>query len=141
LNVRHAEIADGESIRLLARDLGYPAEPDEMAARLARVLADPNQAVFVAEEPDGIVGFAYVYETATLLDQPRAEIGGLFVNPAFRRKGIGRLLMDTLEAWAREHGFHLVRVRSSLLRTEAHALYRSLGYECMKTAHVFTKTI
>lgn len=112
-----------------------------MAARLARVLADPNQAVFVAEEPDGVAGFAYVYETATLLDQPRAEIGGLFVNPAFRRKGIGRLLMDTLETWARERCLGLVRVRSSLLRTEAHALYRSLGYECMKTAHVFTKTI
>jgi len=61
-------------------------------------------------------------------NQPhRAEVRKLLVHPDFRRRGIARLLMEAIEAQARELGRSLLTLDT---RTGDHAepLYASLGY-------------
>jgi len=57
------------------------------------------------------------------------EIKRMYVRPAFRRRGIARRLLEALIRQARAGGFHIMRLDSTRFMKEAHALYRSLGFE------------
>jgi GNAT superfamily N-acetyltransferase len=55
----------------------------------------------------------------------RAWIHSLYVEPAFRRHGIGRRLTATITAWCREQGFEWVYLHAS---EQGRPLYESLGF-------------
>ena len=55
----------------------------------------------------------------------RAWIHSLYVEPSFRRRGIGRQLTSTITAWCREQGFEWVYLHSS---EQGRPLYESLGF-------------
>lgn len=74
------------------------------------------KAMYVAESDGKIVG------TASLQDD---HISGVFVARAFIKKGVGTMLMETVEKDAFTKGFHKVKLASSLT---AHAFYKKLGY-------------
>jgi predicted N-acetyltransferase YhbS len=48
--------------------------------------------------------------------------------PSSRGRGIGKALMHALAADLRAAGYHLLRLDSANFMTEAHALYRSVGF-------------
>lgn len=56
----------------------------------------------------------------------RAWIHSVYVEPSFRRRGIGRQLTQTIIAWCRERGFEWVYLHAS---DEGRPLYESLGFE------------
>lgn len=55
----------------------------------------------------------------------RAWIHSLYVEPAFRRRGIGRQLTETITRWCREQGFEWVYLHAS---EQGRPLYESLGF-------------
>jgi ribosomal protein S18 acetylase RimI-like enzyme len=57
-----------------------------------------------------------------------AEVKSMYVAPAARERGIGRSLLERLEAIAADHGCRATRLDTALHMTAAIALYRSLGY-------------
>ena len=67
------------------------------------------------------------------------EIIALVISSTHRRKGIGRQLVRKAEEWifAREKK---IRVRSNILRDEAHSFYQALGYTPSKTQTLYIKT-
>jgi ribosomal protein S18 acetylase RimI-like enzyme len=59
----------------------------------------------------------------------QAEVLRVRVHPARRRRGMGRALMDGLEARAAELGFAELHLDTTIEQPEAIAFYRRLGYE------------
>lgn len=57
-----------------------------------------------------------------------AEIKRMYVEPAHRRVGAGRAIIDHLVAAADQAGYARIRLDSSDFMTAAHALYRSRGF-------------
>ncbi len=57
-----------------------------------------------------------------------AEVKRLYVPPAHRRRGIGRRLATAVVAQARAAGCGTLRLDSPTYMTDAHALYRALGF-------------
>jgi GNAT superfamily N-acetyltransferase len=57
------------------------------------------------------------------------EIRRLYVRPAFRGKGIGRTLMETLIAEAGQIGYTTLRLHTTSFMNEAQALYHALGFK------------
>lgn len=57
------------------------------------------------------------------------EIKRMYVRPDFRRKGIGRCLLQTIIQEAQEIGFLKLRLDTALYAKEAQALYRHLGFQ------------
>jgi DNA-binding MarR family transcriptional regulator/GNAT superfamily N-acetyltransferase len=57
-----------------------------------------------------------------------AEIKRMWIAPRARGLGLGRRLLETLEACARDGGARIARIETSAVLTEALALYRSTGW-------------
>lgn len=57
-----------------------------------------------------------------------AEIKRMYVRPQGRGSGVGRALLQRLVDAARSEGYRVVRLESLCFMTEAHALYRSMGF-------------
>jgi len=57
-----------------------------------------------------------------------AELKRMYVRPIFRRQGIGRLLVNESIKAVRELGYAILRLDSAGFMSEAHALYRSVGF-------------
>jgi GNAT superfamily N-acetyltransferase len=140
VEVREATDADAAAIARLTVELGYAAEPGEVARRLADLPAGHH--VFVAVDPAGApVGWVHVNRSVSIQSGPRAEIGGLVVAAGWRGRGVGSALMDRAEAWAREHGLAAVVLRSNVRRAGAHEFYQGRGYDRVKTSVVFRRDL
>jgi GNAT superfamily N-acetyltransferase len=140
--IRPVEPRDGPALIRLAEALGYPSTAEQIRARLARIAADPEHAVFVAENSDGqVIGWVHVFISKLLESDPRAEIGGLVADPAVRRQGVGRALMQHAEAWSCARGLKVVSLRTNIKRADAHHFYESLGYAPAKTQHNYRKQL
>jgi putative acetyltransferase len=62
------------------------------------------------------------------LDAGIAEVKRMFVRSKFRRRGISRTILSTLETIAREKGCSTLRLETGTEQPESLALYRSAGY-------------
>lgn len=56
------------------------------------------------------------------------NIMGIAVSSNFRKMGIGKALLDSVEHWARDTGASGVRLVSGATRTGAHEFYHHCGY-------------
>jgi GNAT superfamily N-acetyltransferase len=140
--IRLARAEDAERIAILCQQLGYPASQEEVRRRLNQIQQDEQHAVYVAELPDRrMVGWVHVHVCQLLVADPQAEVGGLVVDEGYRRCGVGRLLMQQAEQWAREKGCWAVCLRSNVVRKDAHAFYEGIGYSNVKTSMVFRKAL
>ena len=140
--VRPMRAGDAEAVAGLSGELGYPATAAAILSRFGCIVDRADAQVFVAQAADGaIVGWVHVYGAYLLESDPHAEVGGLVVTEAVRGQRVGTALMLAAEAWATEHGYGSVRVRSRIARAEAHRFYEHLGYSRLKTQHAFRKAI
>jgi GNAT superfamily N-acetyltransferase len=141
MNTRAARMEDAPAVAALVAQLGYEAAPDEVGDRLTRVLARADQRFIVAEAAGRLLGWVHVELTEYVESGTFAVIGGLVVDRAHRRQGIGAALMAEAEAWARQQGCSVMRLWSSTTRTPAHRFYAGLGYEQVKTQYSFVKAL
>ena len=69
-----------------------------------------------------------------------AIVYNLYTEPAHRRRGLARRLMNTIHAWAGDHGITSVALNAS---RDGQPLYESMGYQVTPTPMMFyplTKT-
>ncbi|MGO9308058.1 MAG: GNAT family N-acetyltransferase [Spirochaetia bacterium] len=58
-----------------------------------------------------------------------AEMKRMYVRPSFRRRGIGKALVQQTIETTRKRDFAVLRLDSAEFMHDAHALYRSFGFE------------
>jgi len=149
MRIRAMTASDVEQVATLCGQLGYPNTAADVAARFDALAARPPNAVLVAEDARHdagtggavILGWVHVQEVLTLETGPWADLGGLVVRDSARGRGVGRLLVRAAEEWAIHRGYPEMRVRSNVIRAEAHEFYRHLGYEVVKTQLNFRKAL
>ena len=139
--IRRAADHDIDAIVRLAAQLHGATELDGMPARLKRIMDQATHAVFVAENESGPCGFAAAEHRLLLPFGEWVELMSLVVDEASRRHGFGAQLVAAVEAWAARRGVARVLVRSSVTRDAAHAFYPDLGYDLLKTQHVYAKAL
>ena len=135
-------IEDAASVARLATQLGYPSTAAQIERRFHALDESPDARALVAQSQDGtVLGWIHVYGTRHLESDPGAEIGGLVVDEAARGQGVGSALMTSAEAWAKERGYDVVRIRTNVVRLEAHEFYKSRGYQVTKSQYRLGKSL
>ncbi len=99
-----AVVADGASVGYLP-----PLEIEDARAYWASVIR-PGNVLLIAERGDQIVGTAQLELAMRLNGRHRAEVNKVLVHPDCQRQGIGRRLMDEIDAIARREGRTLLHL-------------------------------
>jgi len=139
--IRSPRAADIHEINALLGQLGYPIDVDTLRGRLAGILDSGDHLFLVADFDSHCVGWIHAAVCDYIDSGPFVVIGGLVVDKAHRGRGVGKLLMQRAEGWARDRGLSVVRVWSSEPRKEAHDFYARLGYTHIKTHFAFAKSL
>ena len=140
--IRAARNYDAQAIAELGDQLGYSANRQQIATRLAGIESEPSSRVLVAEDASGrVIGWLHVAARTQLTEDACAEILGLVVDESARSNGIGALLVRAAEEWARSNGCVTVRVRSRDTRERAHRFYERAGFARVKTQVVLHKPL
>jgi len=104
-------------------------------------IRDGNEHAFYAQynKSDSIKHIVVCYENEIAVacgafkqyDEGTVEIKRMFVLPEFRGKGIGLLVLNELEKWARENNFSESILETGKKQEEAIRLYEKAGYTCI----------
>jgi putative acetyltransferase len=97
---------------------------DQEIASLPGAYAPPRGILLLAEADEQAAGCVALRP----LDPLVCEMKRLFVRPAWRGQGLGRLLCEALISEAQDLGYASMRLDTVPRMTEATALYRSLGF-------------
>ena len=139
MEIRDARPDDSPAIADLLGQLGYPAAPEAVAARLPRQ-RDAGDRILVAEVDGRVVGLADLHVSPSLeYDEPVGKLAALVVDEAHRRDGIGHALVEAMEAEARARGCAVFFLTTAEPRADAHAFYERVGLEY--TGRRYTKTL
>ena len=111
------ELEDGFDVRrdVFIEEQGV-SEAEEMDGR------DDDAAQFVAYDEDYPVGTARVREP----DDGVGKVERVAVREQYRRRGVGRAIMDRIETWADERGFEKLKLHA---QTRVEEFYANMGYE------------
>jgi len=110
-------LADGFDVRrdVFIEEQGV-SEAEEMDGR------DDEAAQFVAYDDDYPVGTARVREP----DDGVGKVERVAVREQYRRRGVGKAIMQRVESWANDHGLERLKLHA---QTHVEAFYADLGYE------------
>ena len=137
--VRDARPDDAPQIVTLLRYLGHPIDAQEVVENLAR-LAQLGETPLVAVDGPDIIGLVGFHSTITVHRVTAVgRITVLVVSEAAHGRGVGRVLVESVEERLRGSGCKLIEVTSNNKRSDAHRFYEHLGYE--KTSSRFMKRL
>jgi GNAT superfamily N-acetyltransferase len=109
----------------------YKSPSDLEAARkfLQARFQKGDSIIFVVSSDGRIVGFTQLYPSFSSVSMKRVWIlNDLFVEPAYRRKGVAKLLLSAAENFARETEAIRIILTTQICNITAQSLYESLGY-------------
>jgi GNAT superfamily N-acetyltransferase len=142
MTIRRIRETDAAVIAGLNAQLGYPASEAQVAERTKAMAGSANDTVLVAASDDGkAIGWIHLRASASLHNDPTAEIYGMVVDAKYRSRGVGSQLIAAAEEWARAMGFGSMRVRSNASRKDAHRFYERAGFQLTKTSLTFQKSL
>ena len=140
--IRNIRLADAKDIRDISEfSLGYNATEAVTERQIAKLLADKQHFIRVYEDDTthNVNGFIHAEAYELLFKAPGFNILALAVGSEHQHKGIGKQLMQAVEAEAAVRNYRFIRLNSGEQRTEAHAFYEHCGYSCTKLQKRFIK--
>jgi GNAT superfamily N-acetyltransferase len=130
IEIRACTPYDAVAVSTLLDELGYTAsirQVTEHIRELGKTGADP---IFLAVADSQVLGLLAAHLCRMLqYASPVVRVTALVVDRRARRRGVGKLLMERVEQIGSAAGCEFVELTSAMDRKEAHAFYRSIGYE------------
>jgi GNAT superfamily N-acetyltransferase len=137
--IRPATLADADVLvhhRIaMFTDMGVPLDADALApafrAWLGELMPAGSYRAWLAETADGAVAGGGGITVIPWPPGPRyvgdrlAFVYNVYTEPAHRRRGIARLVMDAIHAWCREEGITSMALNAS---RDGQPLYKAMGY-------------
>jgi len=108
----------------LGSGFNVKAKVDEDMAELW-VFSPPLGRIILANANENLARIGCLKKTGEQV----GEIKRMYVRPFFRRRGIGRRLLETLIDEAKMMNCRTLRLESEWFMEEAHSLYRSFGFK------------
>ncbi len=126
MTVRRATPADLAAIQAIAR-AAYAIYVERMGREPAPIVADFASQIAAGQvhvlDAAGVAGYAVIYRRGDHL-----HLENVAVDPARQGEGLGRRLLDFVEAEARRRGLAAIELYTNIHMTENQRLYPALGY-------------
>jgi ribosomal protein S18 acetylase RimI-like enzyme len=126
--------SDVQSIHAAALPWRFkPVDQGSYAKEVAAFLAKPEILVFIAEVAGDPAGYAHTetirrLETALTFAYEMILIQGISVRPAYRRRGVGAALIESVRAAGRELGIELIALDVWKFNDDAREFFRRQGF-------------
>lgn len=140
IKVRHIKPDDAEKYMKLYSKVDEETmfrlyEPNERKVSLAeqineiqQMINNDNSTIIVAEEGDELVGYLGAFGRSQNRVKHIVTIG-IAILQSHVGKGIGTMLFNELEVWAKKHNKHRLELTVMENNPNAYALYRKVGFE------------
>ena len=133
ISIRKVTAADIPQILELYNELSISDPPicEKQAAKTLEKSVQNDITYFVADDNGRIAATCFIAIIPAMKMQcaPIGFIENVVTHVDFRRRGIGRQVMQTAINYAKERGCFKVTLSSGIDRTEAHDFYKSLGFD------------
>jgi GNAT superfamily N-acetyltransferase len=136
--IRPAQLSDSEALFSLARAFAtsFTVKRSAFESAFAVLIHSPDAFVAVATDGERVVGYVLGFDHHTFYANGRvAWVEEIMVAEDGRRRGAGRLLMESFERWARTRQSKLI----ALATRRAAPFYLRLGYD--ESAAYFRKLL
>lgn len=95
-----------------------------------KFLDSSNSFIDLALVDKKIIGFiSYTIRTVIRYPKPIMEVEELYINPDYRKHGVGRKLMEHVLEYAKSVPCQYIFLASDIKREEAHEFYKALGFD------------
>lgn len=139
INIREIRANDYNDIYLLNQQLGYLYAVEKVKERIEYIRENTKDIILVAEKNNEVIGFIHGSPYELLYSDSLMNILGFIVKEKFRNIGVGNILIEKLECYAKENGYSGVRLVSGFDRLTAHRFYEKHGYFNRKDQKNFIK--
>ena len=118
-------------------DIFKPGFCRELRDRAGELMRDENSDILVAERDGVICGMASVEdlirpESAYCRERRTYYITEFGVDEAYRRRGVGRELLDFMRKDARDRGFFRMELDAWSFNADALAFYKAVGFQTFR---------
>jgi diamine N-acetyltransferase len=133
LNALFEEI-DEHHRKALPHVFRKPDGPARNKDFLFAILTDQNAVIFIAETQGRIIGLVHAYirqipEIPIRIPYRVGEVDNIIVKKEYRRRGVGRALMNMAHQWAGQTKLNRLELSVWDFNKGAQDFYRELGYE------------
>jgi GNAT superfamily N-acetyltransferase len=135
VNIRPARLADLESLvellqMLFKLEQDFEGNPSRQQQGLRMMLDNPNGCVMVAQGDGQVIGMCSgQLLISTAEGGPALLVEDVVVREPWRGRGVGRLLMEAISAWAKDKKVNRLQLLADRNNTPALEFYRCLGWQ------------
>jgi aminoglycoside 6'-N-acetyltransferase I len=144
MNIRDLTQDDFDSWSRMRDELYSGLDAAHHRREMEWILGSKEHAAFLAVDagrPAGLVEVSLRNVVDGCIGGPVGYLEGLYLEPDWRGKGLGRELLAHAEAWCRDRGCAHMATDAELDNPEAQAFYERLGFERKWTVVQFLKPL
>lgn len=129
--IRRATKNDADDIANLYRELNTLSPVSVLPERIEAVANSSNAHLLVCDDGGEIIATALVCLCQDVMfdNQPFALIENVVVSADYKREGIGKSIMDHIEAFCLEQDCSKIILQTSSENREARDFYTAMGYD------------
>jgi N-acetylglutamate synthase-like GNAT family acetyltransferase len=130
-HIRRATKSDAEAIATLYRELVPDAPISVLPERVDAIAQDANTHLLVCDDGGEILATALLClcQDAMFNRQPFAVVENVMVGADYQREGIGKSMMDCIEAFCLEQDCSKIMLLTSSENRNARDFYTAMGYD------------
>ncbi|WP_312114278.1 GNAT family N-acetyltransferase [Brevibacillus reuszeri] len=142
--VREIRVSDYPGIYLLNLDFNpalHVFTEEQVKQKIEMITKNTKDRIFVCEQNDELIGYIHGSPYELLFSESVVNVLGFVVKEAYRKQGVGSMLLAHLEQWGRSNGFSGMKLLSHPSRIQAHRLYEKSGYLFTKDQKNYMKKL
>ena len=129
--IRRAQASDSEAIGRLYTELNTLSQPAVLPERIATIANSAHTHLLVCDDDGDILATALLCLCQDVMfgNQPFALVENFVVSSDYKRAGIGKSMMDYIEAFCLEQNCSKIMLQTSSQNRDARDFYTAMGYD------------
>lgn len=132
MEVEEISLSTLQDVARLFVELWPSCNIKEEYAQCEQILKSPEQTCFLLKEKFNYIGFVYLRLRSEFVEgadeYPIAYVEGIYLQPPYRKLGLGASLIRCSEDWAREKGCRQLASDASISNIESIEFHQKVGF-------------